>query len=210
MKLIKIACTVGLLGASSAFSIPAALAVSAMGEHTFYVGGSIGEAKYRLFRLFPSGIPNIDNKDTGYKVYGGYQIDKNWGVETTYFDLGKATVHGSVNNGFAITPVYASIGATAWGFAGTFSTPVCNNVSLFGKIGLIRSELKARAFIRGIDNQAKEFNTGVNFGLGAKYDFTRNLAIRAEWERLEMQIIGQMSTVNSDVDFLSAGITYKF
>jgi len=116
MKLIKIACAVGLLGTSSAFSIPAALAVSAMGEHTFYVGGSFGEAGYRAF---PSGVPNIDDKDTGYKVYGDYQIDKNWGVETTYFDLGKATV----NNSFAITPVYASIGATAWGFAGTFSTP---------------------------------------------------------------------------------------
>ncbi|BBJ23080.1 hypothetical protein W01_10070 [Candidatus Nitrotoga sp. AM1P] len=178
-----------------------------MGEHTFYVGGSIGEAGYRAF---PSRVPNIDDKDTGYKIYGGYQIDKNWGVETTYFDLGKATVHDSVNNGFAITPVYASIGATAWGFAGTFTTPIYNNVSLFGKIGLIRSELKARASIRGVDNQAKEFSTGVNFGLGAKYDFTRNFVIRAEWERLEMQVNNQMSTVNSDVDFLSAGITYKF
>jgi opacity protein-like surface antigen len=40
----------------------------------------------------------------------------------------------------------------------------------------------------------------VLFGVGAAFNFTRNFAIRAEWERLN----------DSEIDILSIGLQYRF
>jgi hypothetical protein len=40
----------------------------------------------------------------------------------------------------------------------------------------------------------------VHFGFGATVNITRNLGLRAEWERLE----------DSEIDMLSIGVQYKF
>lgn len=206
MKLKKIACAVVLLGAGSTFIVPAAIAASATGQSAYYVGGSVGQSKYKDI---PQGLRNVDDKDTGYKVYGGYQINPNWGVEATYFDLGKFTGNETVFNGSTVVPVNSSAKATAWGLAGVFTAPISNGFSVFGKLGLVRNELKTNASGFGFEAHQKENRTGANFGFGAKYDFTPNLAVRAEWERLNK--FGRNDTTGkTDIDFLTAGIIFKF
>lgn len=206
MKLKKIACAVALLGAGSTFIVPAAIAATAAGQSPYYVGASVGQSKYKDI---PQGLRNVDDKDTGYKVYGGYQVNPNWGVEATYFDLGKFTGNETVLNGRTVVPVSASAKATAWGLAGVYTAPISNGFSVFGKLGLVRTELKTSASGVGFDANQKENRTGANFGFGAKYDFAPNLAVRAEWERLNK--FGRDDTTGkTDIDFLSAGITFKF
>jgi opacity protein-like surface antigen len=46
--------------------------------------------------------------------------------------------------------------------------------------------------------------TGITFGLGLRYDFTRNLGVRAEWQRY--QEVGD----DLDVDVMSVGVIWKF
>ncbi len=53
-----------------------------------YVGGSIGQSDADLDR---AGTISCDNKDTGFKVFGGYMFHPNFGIELAYADLGKAT-----------------------------------------------------------------------------------------------------------------------
>lgn len=198
MKLKKIACAVALLGAGSTFIVPAALAAPATAESAFYVGGSVGQTKYKSAPSGGGDITYFDTKDTGYKAYGGYQINQNWGVEATYFDLGKFNFDGVGFNG--------STKASAYGLAGVFTAPISNGFSVFGKLGLVRNELKVSA---SDGYSSKESKTGANFGLGAKYDFTPNLAVRAEWERLN-KFDNRDADFRTNIDFLSTGITFKF
>ncbi len=66
----------------------------------FYAGGSIGQAKANQGC---DGIPiSCDNKDTSWQISGGYQFNKNFGVELGYVDLGKVTASGTIA-GFAVS-----------------------------------------------------------------------------------------------------------
>ena len=99
--------------------------------------------------------------------------------------------------------------AGAWGLAGVFTAPISNGFSVLGKLGLVRSELKTSASGVNFRAHQKESSTGVNFGFGAKYDFAPNLAVRAEWERLN-KFENRVDELRTNIDFLSTGITFKF
>ena len=71
----------------------------AMAEHTgWYVGGSGGQSRATIDdvritnSLTVGGFNSITITDydrpTGYKVFGGYQFNKNFALEGGYFDLG--------------------------------------------------------------------------------------------------------------------------
>jgi hypothetical protein len=49
---------------------------------------------------------------------------------------------------------------------------------------------------------AKTDGTDISFGLGVNYNFTRNLGVRAEWERFKLD--------DADADLISVGIVWRF
>ncbi len=79
--------------------------------------------------------------------------------------------------------------------------PLGSGFALFGKAGLFAWESEANDVTGGVPFSGKEDGTDLSFGIGASYDFTKNFAIRAEWERFKA--VG-------DIDLLSVGIVYKF
>jgi hypothetical protein len=51
------------------------------------------------------------------------------------------------------------------------------------------------------------------FGLGGEFDFTRNLGVRAEWQRYaKMKVRNDVNGVedDGDVDALTVGVVYRF
>ena len=50
------------------------------------------------------------------------------------------------------------------------------------------------------------------YGVGAQYDFSEEsgFSIRAEWERFEFGISEEIGDEDDKVDFISAGIVYRF
>ena len=60
----------------------------------WYIGGNVGQSLSRIDNdqiMSAIGVSSIanDDSDTGYKIYGGYQLNRNFAVESGYFDLGK-------------------------------------------------------------------------------------------------------------------------
>jgi opacity protein-like surface antigen len=51
-------------------------------------------------------------------------------------------------------------------------------------------------------DQRRAVDTDISFGLGLSYNFTRNLGVRAEWERFKLD--------DADADPLSIGIVWRF
>ena len=182
---------VAALGAA-AFSLPA---TAQMSMSSAYVGGGFGQSKFKC----PSGASCSDDKDTAFKIFGGYQFNKNIAAEVGYTDLGKAKASGG--------GVTAEEKATAWELSAVGSFPVWQQLSILGRLGLYYGEGKVDA--PGVSG--KKNTTDLTYGLGVGWDFTKNLGVRAEWQRyskLKFEAAG--GSTDSDVDVLGASVLWRF
>jgi OOP family OmpA-OmpF porin len=176
------------------FSAPGAFA-QAQG---LYVGGSIGQAQVDGFCDSAPGftVTSCDDKDTGWKVFLGYRVNRNFAVEGSYMNGGE--FGGTVNSIFGTASVKAD--ATAFGIAALGILPVSEQFELFGKLGFVRGESDADVVIGGTRVTVGDSGTELTYGLGAVFNVTRNLGIRAEWENVD----------DAEISMLSIGIQYKF
>jgi OmpA-OmpF porin, OOP family len=141
-----------------------------------YIGGTIGQAEYK--------DATGDDKDTAWRILGGYQFNRHFAAELGYHDLGEA----SAFEGNAIEVV--GIGAF----------PIVDKLSVYGKLGIYRGELEAPG--------AKETNSDLTYGVGLQYDFLKNVGVRGEWQRYSK--MGGGNLVETDVDVMSVGLIYRF
>jgi OOP family OmpA-OmpF porin len=165
--------------------------------------------------LDPGYSCSTDDKDTGKKVFVGYQFNKNGAVEFGYVDLGKFTASASGT----VTPpgitVSASGDTKAKGFNVTLvgSLPVTNEFAVLGRIGLFRWDVDASASASGggVSAGGSDSATGADltFGVGAQYDFSKTVGARVEWERFQ-DLGDQGTTGQSDVDLLSLSLVFRF
>jgi OmpA-OmpF porin, OOP family len=146
----------------------------------WYVGGSYGKTSYSL-----SGAPaGVDDSDTGFKIFGGFQFTKHWGAEAGYIDFGKATASG-----------LGDVGVTAFTFAGTGTLPLGENFALLGKVGLGMWDSSGSA-------SSGDNGTDVYFGVGARYSFNKNLSLVVDYDRIDAE--------DDSVNMFSVGVRYKF
>lgn len=158
---------------------------------------------------------SCSSKDTstGAKVFGGYAFNEYIAAEVSYVDLGKFTLSASGASG--ATPVTVDESAKARGFSvdavGTW--PITPKIGLLGRIGLFRWTLdtSGNATIGGVPSSSndKPSGTSVDFGVGAKYDFSKSVGVRVEFQRFN-SIGNNDTTGKSDVDLLSASLIYSF
>lgn len=187
---------VALLAASAGFST-----AQAQG----YAGASIGQSDFKVD--CDPGL-TCDLKDTGYKVFGGFMFAPNFGVEGAYLDLGKATASGSVtivNGGTVTITETGSLKASGFGLWGVGVAPI-GNASVFAKLGFASIKAKAE-FCDPICGSESKTATDLAWGVGAGYNFTPNLGARVEWERFRAKF---PDGEKFDIDFLSAGVVYRF
>lgn len=179
MNRIKTALAAILPAFFFAFSAPASAQ-----DAGWYIGGSYGMTTYDLGGV-PAGV-SIDDSDTGFKLFGGFQFTKNWGAEAGYVDFGKASLSG---------PASGDVGITAFTFAGTGTLPLGQNFSLVGKLGLAMWDTNGSA-------SSGDNGTDLYYGVGARYDFNKNLGLVADYEVVD--------TENDSVNMISLGVRYKF
>ena len=114
------------------------------------------------------------DSDIGFKFLGGYQFNRYVAAELGYGLLyDKSDVEVKTLEAVAV---------------GMF--PIANQFSIIGKLGLAN-----------IDVNPGDDKTELTWGLGVQYDFSRNLGVRALWQRYE---------TDEAIDFLAVGVTWKF
>ncbi len=148
-----------------------------------YVGLSLGN--------FEDAV--LNDSDTGWKVYGGYQLSENLAVEGGYVNLGKVE-----ESSFGTT---VSAEQTGFNVVALGLLPLNQGFSLFGKIGLFFWDSDVKVSIPGFGSASgSDSGTDITYGFGLKYDIDRKIAVRGEWERFEDDI----------GDLLSIGVAFKF
>jgi len=181
----KEACRIfGLLLLLSLAAAPAA----AQQEGQVYLGASLGSGKSRTTCSRVVGV--CDDSDTGYKLFGGYQMSRSFGWELGYGYLGDADTATFQRTSKALD------------FSGMFTLPVNERFALLGRLGVYRSQIEVHPA------SASAHNTSFTWGLGMRFDFFRWLAVRAEWQRYSS--LGNDATGKDDIDLLTAGIVMPF
>jgi len=212
----RVAKTVGTLGlmGCAVMSSPSAVA----DDSGWYVGGNIGQSRAKIddaritsqLLVAPTTTVSIidDNRDTGYKLFGGYRYNKNFAVEGGYFELGQF--------GFTATTTLppgtltGNIKLKGLNLDAVGTLPLTEKFSAFGRLGL--NYAQARDSFTGIGvtvnnpNPSKN-DTNYKFGAGLQYDFTPSLGMRIEAERYRINdAVGN----RGDVDMYSLGLIYRF
>lgn len=143
-------------------------------ERAPYFGGSIGMN---------------DDEEATWRLFGGYQVHRNFAVELGYADLGDMNIGGR------------GVNSEAWDLVAVGILPVFEGLSVLGKLGAYRGEARGSGL--------SERRTDLTWGVGAQYDMTRNLGVRLEWQRYTDFGRGAFGA-GGDQDVLSLGAIYRF
>lgn len=182
-----------------------------------YIGAGIGQSRASIDEqriraaLTANGASisafNTDEREAGYKLFVGKQLNQYFAVEAGYFDLGKfgfnATTSGSgVLNGEA-------------GFRGVNldlvgQLPLNQRLSLLARVGAnyakTSTHFSGNRLAAVTNPNATERKLNAKVGLGAEYKFSEALAGRAEIERYRLNdAIGN----RGEVDLVSFSLVYK-
>jgi OmpA-OmpF porin, OOP family len=191
----KVLATALLAGFAALPTLAMAQAKGGASDLGFYAGASIGQSKSDC-----NGGGSCDDKDTAYRIFGGYKFHPNIAVEGGYAPLGETSASFPGGN--------VTAEANAWDIVGVGSWPLGNNFSILGKLGFYNAEVKLGGLASG-----KKTTTDLLYGLGGQYDFNRNLGLRLEWNRysgVKSPDVAGISGGDSDVDVLSVGALWRF
>lgn len=152
----------------------------------------------------PTSTSNSTN-DVGWKLQLGYQMAPMWALEGGYTSLGRAKYITS-------NPTYTASGERK---ADLFNLDLVGKVeinpsfSLLGRIGGYYWRTDSdMPFAAGL-SRVRDTGTDFKIGAGVQYEFTRNFALRGEFERYNG--IGKSETSgDSKVNLLSIGAVLKF
>ncbi len=115
--------------------------------------------------------------DIGFKILGGYQFHRNIAVEAGYgmmFDKSDVEV-------------------TALELVAVGLFPIANQFSLLGKLGFANVEVDSRF--------GSEDKTELTWAVGVQFDVSRNLGVRALWQRYE---------TDEELDWIAIGAVWRF
>ncbi|MDO8252692.1 MAG: OmpA family protein [Rhodoferax sp.] len=212
-KVIK---TVGVLGLVGCAVIASPFAMA--DDSGWYGGANIGQSRATIddaritSGLLGGGFSTSsiidEDRDRGYKIFGGYQINKHFALEGGYFDLGKF--------GFTATTVPAgtlsgNIRLRGLNLDAVGTLPVTEKFSVFGRVGANYAEasdaFSGTGSVSVLNPNPSKRDTNLKLGLGLQYAFTESLAMRAEVERYRINdAVGD----KGDVDLVSVGLVYRF
>ena len=184
-----------------------------------YVGLGYGTTAYNDSDYLNEALKldNLDNGDSGYKVYGGYQFNNVVGIEAAYTDYGKFTA----NNDFAMASTAFSVAANlGYSFLDGQLRP-------FGTVGLSYISSDYSNYPTSTYNSSTHTYTIItppannhgafHYGLGIQYEpdaligFGFRLAYEADVYAISVQKTdSDDKTYSQGLGIVYLGVQYKF
>ncbi len=198
-----------VLGGLAPLAASAAHAQTADSGAGYYYGGlSVGQSTSRIdderitANLANAGLAttsmSLDERDSAFKLFGGYQFNRNWALEAGYFNLGKfgytsttapaGTLHGQIKlQGFNLDVV------------GTL--PLSERFSAIGRVGVqvadARDSFSGTGAVQVLSPNPSKRDTNYKLGIGLQYAFSPSLLVRAEAERYRINdAVGNRGDIN--------------
>lgn len=147
----------------------------------YYFGGTIGPAEGSSYC---SGASNCEDKDSAWKLFGGYKFTDKLSAEGSYVTLGDLHKNGE-NSDVSVIAAH-----------GVASMPLTEKFDVFGKLGVMRWSSD--------NTDGGQDGFGVAYGVGAKMHMSETTNLRAEWEKYPG--IETSSSEDTDINMLSVGV----
>jgi OOP family OmpA-OmpF porin len=221
MKLFKKIGALGVIGCS-VFTSQAALADDAFvhpdwANRAWYIGAGIGQSRAtiaddRLIRSLTANGATLtsfttDQRDLGYKLFVGKQLNQYFAVEAGYFDLGQFSFNSSTSGNGALN---GEAGFRGVNLDLVGQLPLSQRFSLLGRAGI--NYAKATTHFSGnrlfavTNPNPSERKLNAKVGLGLEYKFSEALALRGEVERYRVNdAVGN----RGEADLFSLSLVYK-
>lgn len=161
----------------------------------------------------------VDDKDSGWKLFGGYRINKYFAVELGWTDLnndfdsetsfaGQSSGMGSSYAPGEVTvdvdePIAKYLAITGRLPLPLGPAPYNDRLSLIGKFGVTAWEATHTTIDSISKVETHKSGSDTVSGLALEYQWPNGIAIRSEYEFYK-NIVGE------DYEFLSLGVTYDF
>lgn len=180
-----------------------------------YVGGSLGQSRTSFGSEFqpndPGDVMSFDKRDTAYKLFAGYEINKYFAIEGGYADLGEPKVNVTYPGGWDKGTQESS----AWFVVGKGTLPISEQFNVFGKVGVTRNKVKSTwTDNTGGKNSTSDSRSRAMYGVGAEYNVTKQVGIRMEYENFgkfgDYDAVTRNGTGRTKTSLWSVGVGYKF
>ena len=209
--------TLRVLGLAGAASLIAASACAQ--DAGYYYGGlSVGQSRARIDEpritatLLGAGLATTsivsDEHDPAFKLFGGYQFNRNFALEGGYFNLGKF--------GFTSTTVPAGtltgqirLQGLNLDLVGTW--PITERWSAIARVGAqyasARDSFRGSGAVGVLNPNPSRRETNLKLGLGMQYEINQSMLVRGEVERYRINdAVGNHGGVN----VLSVSLVFPF
>lgn len=140
----------------------------------------------------PTTTDTCDAEGSAWGVLAGYQLGRNLAIEGAYNKFNRVVFTGGETETVGYDLVLVPI------------LPTSDRGSLFGKVGLFRSETN----LFGRFGNSDHLETGWTLGAGAQWEFTRSFAVRAEWQ-MYATAHGSVVTDPSDIHRIGVGLIWR-
>jgi OmpA-OmpF porin, OOP family len=216
MKFAKKTGTMGLAILAALATVNSSAAFAA--EPGWYGGLNIGQTRSKIdeakimSNLLANGLATTaissDNRDTGFKVFGGYQFNRYLALEGGYFDLGQFSFTA---NTLPLGSLSGNIKLQGMNLDVVGTLPLTERFSAFARVGANAAKAKDTFGGTGLvivsNRNPSKRETNMKFGGGLQYQFSDALTMRAEVERYRVNdAVGS----RGDVDMTSIGLVYQF
>ena len=180
-----------------------------LGSYSYYLGGSFGRTDVDTGISALTGTAQLDDEDTGYKLFAGVDLNEIFSVEAHYADLGESSLTGNSGDTYILDGTLFTFSGTAgvvvegtsFGVSALARLPIEGRIKPFAKFGVHFWDLDAAFSSTFGSASLSDDGTDIFYGAGVEVMATDTLSARAEFERFDFG--------GDDVDFLSIGLIIR-
>jgi OOP family OmpA-OmpF porin len=197
----------GAMSVAEAAPLPGWYAGIDVGRSDFRRGGGAFDEAFAAQGLTTS--TSMNKHGNAYLLDLGYRFNPYFALEGGYVDLGRFNFNSNV-----LAPAPGTMAGSMKAYGARFSAvgivPLPSGFSVYGKAGIYDARAKVDGGSpSGLSVGASRWHTDGTFGVGASYDLTKNLAASLEWNRY-LKVGNSVTTGRSDIDLVTAGLSYHF
>lgn len=182
----------------------------AVDDGGFYAGVGAGEFTVSFSDNTTGSSLSFDDGDTGFRVFGGWQFNSNFGIEGGYNDGGTAS---ETLGDIAVDLIEADIDIDVKGFDLFFTgkAPMGEMFYAYAKLGVVFWDVDASLTIRQDDgdggvitttDSASDSGNDIAYGAGIGLNIGDNAGVQVEYVKFDVS--------DGDADFLSANFVWRF
>ncbi len=188
----------------------------------WYIGGGAGATKADFVRSdftgLATGAYSVDDNDVAPRVFGGYRMSPNWGIEFGFTVLGG--FKHRYNNGGGGTAVY-DYDASALTAALAAHLPIAGGLGVNGRAGVAFTAANLRLQVdNGTANppvcssswwysDCVSTKTNLFWGIGAQFDINRRWGLRLDYDNYG-EVGEQFETGRADMEQVSLNVFFNF